>query len=577
VTLPLPPIARVSRATRNCPSPILLGMALLAATLALPALAAVPDAAAVAREGDRLLQHAIPDAAGPGMAVLVARGEELLFRGARGMASIEHGVPLGADHVFRIGSVTKQFSAAGLLKLIDDGRVAFDDPLSKYLPDYPNGAQITIAQLLNHTSGIQSYTSIPGYMDREIRRDLDTGELIAVFKDHPVEFAPGEGWNYNNSGYVLVGAVIEQASGVPWDRWLRQSVFEPLGLAATRGGASYELVPRQASGYSSVADGQIVGARPLSMTQPHAAGALLSTVDDLWRWNRALHGGQLLPATSYQRMIRPEGQAAADGRRYGYGIQLATLRGRSALVHGGGIHGFVSTLIYLPDGEISVAVLRNSDGAGGAMVGTLARRLAAFALGDPYMDDTPIEVAASALTDVEGVYRLDADNTRRLRVVDGVLTSLRTGGQPFPLRPVAVDTFVFDESLSYLVIERDATGAPTAMRFFAEGEGEGEVWPRSDEPMVARAALDLPEDVLRRLVGDYQSTQIGLKVFFDEDRVLRVQVPGQPALALKAESPNLLYVTEVDASLEFAPADGPVETATLVQGNARLVMKRSAR
>jgi D-alanyl-D-alanine carboxypeptidase len=536
--------------------------------------AQAPSDREFARQAEALLNAAVPDADGPGMAVLVARGDEVLFRGARGMASIELGVPLSPDHVFRIGSVTKQFAAAGLLKLVDDGKVALADPLSKFLPDYPGGEAITIAQLLNHTSGIQSYTNLPGYMDQEIRKDLDTSALVAVFKDKPVEFAPGEGWNYNNSGYVLVGAVIEKASGMPWQRWLEQVQFRPAGLEHTRSGATRGVIPGHASGYSAGADGSISVAAPLSMTQPHAAGALVSTVDDLLRWNRALHGGQLISPASYQRMISPEGKAGEAPNNYGFGIQADSIRGRDALQHGGGINGFLSMLIYLPDSEVTVVTLRNADGAGPTR--SLPRQLAALAVGDPYPKGEPVTVPASELEALQGVYRLDADNHRTLRMKDGALTSQRSGGMAFELIPVGNDTFEFEDSLSRFVIERDADGAPEAMRFFPEGEGEGELWPRTDESIDAKPAIELPRAALERLVGDYVSPQLGFKVFFDDAGVLRVQVPGQPAFELKAESASRLFITEVDARFEFEPADGAVETATLVQGSTRITAERQA-
>jgi CubicO group peptidase (beta-lactamase class C family) len=533
-----------------------------------------PDDRAFARQAQALLEAAVPDAKGPGMAVLVARGDEVLFRGARGMASIELDVPLSPDHAFRIGSVTKQFAAAGLLRLVDDGKVALADPLSKFLPDYPGGEAITIAQLLNHTSGIQSYTNIPGYMDQEIRKDLDTSALVAVFKDLPVEFAPGEGWNYNNSGYVLVGAVIEKASGMPWQRWLEQVQFRPAGLDRTRSGATLAVIPGHASGYSVGVDGSLSVAGPLSMTQPHAAGALVSTLDDLLRWNRALHGGEVISAESYQRMITPEGKAGEAPNRYGFGIQADSIRGRAALQHGGGINGFLSMLIYLPESEVTVVTLRNADGAGGGR--PLPRQLAALALGDPYPKGEPVPVPAAELEALQGVYRLDADNYRTLRMKNGKLTSQRSGGMAFELIPVGNDTFEFEDSLSRFVIERDADGAPKAMRFFAEGEGEGELWPRTDESIDGKAAIELPRAALERLVGDYASPQLGFKVFFDDAGVLRVQVPGQPAFELKAESASRLFITEVDASFEFEPAEGAVKTATLNQGSTRITTQRQA-
>ena len=209
----------------------------------------LPDAAQVAAYAEKLLDEQKLGRDGPGVAVLVARGDQVLYRGARGMASVELGVPLSPDQVFRIGSVTKQFAAATLLKLIDDGRAKLDDPLSKYLPDYPNGQAITLQQLLNHTSGVKSYTGISGYMNNPVRRELSTQELVAEFKNLPVDFAPGASWNYNNSGYVLVGAVIEAISGKAWHEQLQESLLTPQKLSKTAYPGETRLIKGMVNGY----------------------------------------------------------------------------------------------------------------------------------------------------------------------------------------------------------------------------------------------------------------------------------------------------------------------------------------
>lgn len=527
-----------------------------------------PSAEQVAEYAERVMREAVPDADGPGLAVLVARGDQILYRGARGRASIELGVALKPDHVLRIGSVTKQFAAAALLKLVDEGHAALEDPLATYLPDYPNAQAITLHQLLDHTAGIRNYTDLPGYMDEGIRRDLTTAELIEVFRNEKPDFAPGEKWAYSNSGYVLVGAVIEKITGKPWHAYLAEALFEPLGLAHTRYGEDAAIIPGFAEGYS-LAGGKVARAGPLSMTQPHAAGALVSTLDDLWRWNLALHRGRVLKEATYRRMITPAG--AATETHYGYGIGVGQLRGRTMLTHDGGINGFLSKLTWLPEAQLTVVSLRNADGA---PVPPAERRIAAFALGDPYPDPAPITVAPADLQALEGSYRKKAGkDTRVLRVVDGVLTSQRSGGTPYRLVPVAGGRFMFEGSLSYLEPLRDRRGRTTGLRFFPEGEA-GEPWERTGDAPAARTEVDLPRAAQERLVGDYAAPQLAFKVFFDEAGVLRVQVPGQPAFALKAESAERLFIAEVDAMLTFDTQPGPASRVTLKQGPTELVLDR---
>ena len=205
-----------------------------AASLAIsaPALAVEPD---FATKAEAIVGAAYP-ASGPGGAVVVTEGGKVVYAGGAGMADIAKGVPITPDTVFRLGSITKQFSAAVVLQLVAEGKLSLDDPLSKFVPGYPEpGARATVRQLLNHTSGIQSYTGIPGWMASDkVHTPHTTAEMIAEFRDQPPEFAPGERWDYNNSGYVLVGAVIEAVTGMPWHQAIAERITRPRSATAAR-------------------------------------------------------------------------------------------------------------------------------------------------------------------------------------------------------------------------------------------------------------------------------------------------------------------------------------------------------
>jgi D-alanyl-D-alanine carboxypeptidase len=438
----------------------------------------LPDAAQVAAYAEKLLDEQKLGRDGPGVTVLVARGDQVLYRGARGMASIELGVSLSPDQVFRIGSVTKQFAAATLLKLIDDGRAKLDDPLSQYLPDYPNGKAITLSQLLNHTSGVKSYTGISGYMNNPVRRELSTQELVAEFKNLPVDFAPGASWNYNNSGYVLVGAVIEAISRKAWHEQLQDALLYPQKLSSTAYPGETRLIKGMVNGYGFDPKEGLTTAGMISMTQPHGAGALVSNVDDLWRWNMALHNGKLLSAQSYTRMITPEGPAAATA--YGYGITATTLRGQPMLQHGGGIHGFSSSLAYVPQSKISVVVLRNTTGPDFS-IDMVSRKLGAFAMGLPYPDIKPVDLSVEQLKAFEGVYSLDAKQTRSLSVKGTQLVSIRGNGRPAPLVPMAGDAFSVVGSMAQIKALRGADGKVTAVQVYQDAVGPFETWTRTSD------------------------------------------------------------------------------------------------
>lgn len=455
-------------------------VAVLLSLLAATAQAGQPATpAAMAAFAEQLLDAQNIARDGPGVTVLVARGNQLLYKGARGMASIELGVPMQPDQLMRIGSVTKQFAAATLLKQIDEGKASLDDPLAKFLPHYPNGGKVTLLQLLNHTSGIKSYTGIPGYMGNPVRRDLSTAELIKEFKDLPVDFAPGEKWAYNNSGYVLLGAVVEAISGKSWHQALEDSLLRPAQITSVHYQDGDKLFKGMVQGYTLNDKREVAPAGLISMTQPHAAGALIGNTEGLWRWNQALHGGKLISAVSYARMIAPEG--AAQARRYGFGITTGTLRGHPMLSHSGGIHGFGSTLNYLPQTGTTVVILRNSDGPGFWM-DAVARKLAAFAIGEPFAERQPVAQTAEQLRAAEGQFSREGQPARTLRVKDGVLLSQRGSGAVLALVPLGNDRFGLPDSLSELRLERGADGVVKGLRVVNNGEeGDAEAWTRSGD------------------------------------------------------------------------------------------------
>jgi CubicO group peptidase (beta-lactamase class C family) len=449
----------------------------IAAALALSLLApmaarsqAMPDAAAVARYATDRLDRELIDQKGAGLAVLVARGDELLFKTARGQASIELDVALHPEQRFRIGSLTKQFSAALLLRLIDQGKAALEDPLTKFLPQYPNGQAITLAMLLNHTSGIRSYTSLPGFWTNEARRDLSTAQIIDGFKDRSVEFAPGAKWSYNNSGYVLVGAVIESITGKPW--WEGLSALKaPLFDAA-----SAHLIPGHVTGYARSSDGKPAPAVLLSMTQAHAAGGLVGDLHSLWSWNQQLHEGGLLGPATYRRMTSPEG--AAVNAKYGYGLFIDTLRGQRLIHHDGSVPGsFSALLLYMPAQRVTVVLLRNTEG--GMNFFGLGAQLAAFAAGRAFPEPRPITLGIEQLMQFEGVYG-QGNNTRTLRVVNGALTSQRSGGSAVPLTPVGTNRFAFP-GVAQIEVNQNGTGKAVSLSFFVEGDGEAQVFARSGD------------------------------------------------------------------------------------------------
>lgn len=288
-----------------------------------------------------------------------------------GFADLENDVRATPHTVYRIGSLTKQFTAAATMRLVERGTLGLDDTLAALIPGCPAHVRhITVEQLLTHTSGIKNYTEIPAFAEKS-RLDLTQSQLGELIANEPLEFVPGERYKYSNSGYFLLGVIIEQVSGKPYHQFMQEEVFTPLGLLETYYLDNYRIIKRRAHGYD-IFQGYMVNSGYVSMTSPFAAGALGSTVVDLLEWQTALLGGRVIGLESLTRMATPA--RLADGTRtaYGFGMETSGLDGRPRLSHGGTINGFRSQLAYYPDEGAIVVVLCNN---GGADVEQIERRI----------------------------------------------------------------------------------------------------------------------------------------------------------------------------------------------------------
>jgi D-alanyl-D-alanine carboxypeptidase len=376
----------------------------------------------------------------PGAAIAVVRGRDTLLWKAYGSANLEQAVPMSVRSVFRVGSITKQFTSAAILQLVQEGTLAVSDSVGHWLPDLPAAWRpVTISQLLNHTSGIPSYTDAGEPWFRRHGEDLTAAQLLAFTADKAADFTPGSSWRYNNTGYVLLGMVIEARSGRRWSDELARRLFEPLQMKSTRYCDNRPLIANRASGYSRDERDSWLNAAYLSMTHPHAAGAICSTVGDLLLWNRALHNGKVMSASNYALMTTPTGPAVAQ--RYAAGIARDDLGSHAVLIHGGGINGFAAANLFVPDAQLSVSVLTNGDFSNPDGV---AKQLARAALGIP-LDAPPkgIRVSAAVLRTYQGAFDLMLDGPHIATVFekDGALYSMLDNQTPEKLIPLGNHTF----------------------------------------------------------------------------------------------------------------------------------------
>ena len=364
-----------------------------------------------------LAQNALRDHPAPGISIGVQRGGEVVFAGGFGYADLENEVPATADTVYRIGSVTKQFTAAAAMLLVEEGKLDLSADLREYLPDYDTqGFEVPVERLLNHTSGIKGYTEMPEFWERS-RLDLGHEAMLELFSEPPFEFEPGDRYQYNNSGYYLLGVLIERLSGMSYTEFLEARLFGPLGLERTHYLRNGPLVPGRAEGYEVGEDGGFVNDEPLSMELPYAAGSMGASVLDLLAWQRALASGQAVSPAGYERMTARGSLVNEDPVHYGYGLGISEEHGLAKISHGGGINGFRAELALYPEEDLGIAVLINS---GSGRPGLLENRIARAALGMEQLVVNEIEVSEAELRRCAGTYN-PGRGPVTLRFEDGAL------------------------------------------------------------------------------------------------------------------------------------------------------------
>lgn len=322
---------------------------------------AQPSGDGLAAKIEEVAAKALAKPSAVGLSVAVAKGDQIVFAKCLGKADIETGFAGDKDTLFRIGSITKQFTAAAIMKLVQQGKLSLDDTLDKLLPDFPATSKpITLRQLLTHTSGIWSYTDDEKFMDRDASLELTPTELVATFKDHALDFEPGTKWHYSNSGYYLLGEIVAKASGVPYASYIQNELIKPLGLARTRYESNREVIPNRAQGYA-FENGTFANDRAIGADVPGAAGSLISSAEGLVRWSLALNGGRVVSEKSYEQMTTSTVLPSGTDTHYGFGLQIDEWEGRHRISHGGGIFGFTSQLTYLPADHLTVAVISNCE------------------------------------------------------------------------------------------------------------------------------------------------------------------------------------------------------------------------
>ena len=507
---------------------------------------------------------------GPGGAVIVVQDGKTLLRKGYGMADLELGVPVKPEMVFRLGSMGKQFTAVAILQLVKEGKVKFDDPLSKYVPDFPGAEAITVEQLLTHTSGIPSYSDVPRYASGS-REDKTPMQLVEGIRNEKPHFAPGEQWRYSNSGYLFLGIIIEKASGLKYADYMQTKLFTPLGLKNTFVEDATRIVAGRVKGYFIGRDKALYNAGYINMTGPYAAGSIESNVDDLARWNELLVAGKVIDKALLDRAWTESRTRDGNPTGYGYGWHVSNEDGVHFVEHGGGITGFRTNGVLAPEKKIFVGLLHNAFSFENDVKYT-SKRLALEVLGQSW-SAAPVAMSDAAKNRFTGIYEFGGVK-RTVGFEDGKLRAQGEGGPPFALIPVAKDEFVYDGAFTRLKFRVAPSGAIESAVATSRGQ-PAQTGKRVADAPTARKVIMLTEDTLDKMLGVYELEPGFQLTITREGTKMFMQATGQGVAEAFAESETKFFFKVVDAQIEFAIGDdGRASVLTLFQGGSAMPAKR---
>ena len=388
---------------------------------------------------------------GPGFAYIVTRHGKTIYSGAYGMANIELDTPMSTNSVFKLASITKQFTSAAVLILQEQGKLSIKDNIHKYIPNYPTeNHEITIENLMSHTSGIARNLPDRRKLNKLRKSSISVDEMLTLFAEQPMQFSPGEKMRYSNIGYVLLGKIIEVVSSQSYAEFIETNIFKKLAMNNSQYDG-LQIIPNRATGYHRTRDGY-ENADWVDSSWRYAAGGLVSTVNDLAIWYHSLASGKLISLNSYRQMITPF--KLNDGRQsqYALGLNNFEIHKNKVIAHHGGTSGFSTIAVYFPDQDTYIAVLSNERPS---TPHKLLLLLSADMLGISYPEFKSSKVENTQLKKMMGKYQIDQNSVRRLFEEEGRVYSQRDDGLPYEVIAMSDNSFYFKNSLSYFVIEKD--------------------------------------------------------------------------------------------------------------------------
>ena len=519
---------------------------------------------------------------------LVAENGKVIYKQGLGLANMEWKIPNTPDTKFRLGSITKQFTATLIMQLVEEGKVKLDGKLSDYLPDYRKdiGDRVTVHQLLNHTSGIPSYTALPGFFNDVSRNPYSVADFVKKYASNNLEFEPGSKFSYNNSGYFLLGAIVEKMTGKPYEQVLKEKILNPLGMKNTGYDHYDKLLEKRASGYQKTPDGYI-NAPYLDMSIPYAAGSLYSTVEDLYLWDQALYTNRVLSAQSKDLMFKPY----LSDYAYGWVITKAKLGTGPDTVpkiaHGGGINGFSTVIVRFPAERHLIILLDNT--SQGANLAGLEQELTNILYNQPFnLPRMPVAEVLNKTITSKGIEAAIAQY-RELKA--------QQGGGGYDISEDELNTLGYQLLRASKVneaIEIFKLNVAEHPKGFNTYDSLGEAYMVSGNKELAvqnyKKSLELnPQnanatETLKRLekksasldskdydvyAGEYEVTPTFIVKVFKEGDKLMTQATGQPAIEIFPEAQNKFYARVVNAQVTFNRDDKGTVTGLVIHQNGR--------
>lgn len=513
---------------------------------------------------DKMLSaHFNPDETGA--TVLISKKGKVIYHKAFGMANLELLVPMDTDHVFWLASIGKQFTAVSILQLVDQGKLKLQDEITRFIPDYPTqGNKITIEHLLTHTSGIHNFSGIQD-PEKKLAYDCSPEEVIDFFKNLPMRFVPGTNWEYSNSGYFLLGYIIEKITGKTYGEYIEENIFKPLGMNNSYFANNKKIIKNRVGAYSPGNQGY-ENARYLNETHIYAAGAIQTTVSDFFKWHEAVHAYKLVKKETMDKaFVR---YLLSDGKEvdYGYGWKLGHLYQSPTIWHGGGIEGYGTMEIYLPKEDVFVVIFTNCDCT---YPKDLAMRLAAVASGTPYQYED-IKLENKIMETYTGLFENERGHQHVIRPLENQLAFQSGRGPKLVFKPFQKDKFYnADDYMETIHFHRNIKGeifSLTQVKLTGN-----ETYLKTNKPIPDENGIKVDEQILFTYAGEYEIPSVFTFNVNHEDGRLFIKVTGQDAFEIYAETETRFFAKVEDAQFEFIKDDsGNITKIVLNQGGRQI-------